>query len=281
MSYLIMKLGKFEIQTVSGGKYKLDGGAMFGVIPKPLWEKTNPADEKNRIDLETNCLLIDSGDKKILVDTGNGTKFSPKEKDIFGLENRPVLEESIKVKGLEPSDIDIVILSHLHFDHVGGATINEGGKAVPAFPKATYVIQKGEWEDAMNNFGIMKYSYRKENLIPLQESGQVEFIEGDFEVVPGLHTRVTGAHTRYHQIIQIDSKDDKGVYLADLVPTTSHLKLPYLMAYDLFPHEVLLKKKELLTQAAEEKWRIFFDHDPKAPTGKIFKEKEDVFGIEV
>ena len=107
------------------------------------------------------------------------------------------------------------------------------------------------------------------------------FIEGDFEVVPGLHTRVTGAHTRYHQIIQIDSKDDKGVYLADLVPTTSHLKLPYLMAYDLFPHEVLLKKKELLTQAAEEKWRIFFDHDPKAPTGKIFKEKEDVFGIEV
>ncbi|HJP18211.1 MAG TPA: MBL fold metallo-hydrolase, partial [Nitrospinota bacterium] len=170
-----MKLGKFEIQTVSGGKYKLDGGAMFGVVPKPLWEKTNPADEKNRIELETNCLLIESGDKKILVDTGNGTKFSAKEKDIFGLENRSVLEESLKSKGLEPADIDIVILSHLHFDHAGGATMNEGGKVVPAFPKATYVIQKGEWEDAMNNFGVMKFSYRKENLIPLQESGQVEF----------------------------------------------------------------------------------------------------------
>jgi len=275
-----MKIGKFEIQTVSGGKYKLDGGAMFGVIPKPLWEKTNPADERNRIELETNCLLIDSGDKKILVDTGNGTKFSQKEKDIFGLENRSVLEESLKEKGVGPLDIDIVILSHLHFDHAGGATKSEGGEEVPAFPRASYIIQKGEWDDAMNNFGVMKYSYRKENLVPLKESGQVDFIEGDSEIVPGLHTVVTGAHTRHHQIIKIDSKEDKGAYFADLVPTTSHLKLPYLMAYDLLPHEVLLKKKELLTQAAEEKWRIFFDHDPKTPTGKIFKEKEDVFVIQ-
>ena len=272
-----MKLGKFEFHIISGGKYKLDGGAMFGVIPKPLWEKTNPADERNRVELETNCLLIDSGEKKILVDTGNGTKFTQKEKDIFGLEDRSVLVESLKGKGFEPSEIDIVILSHLHFDHAGGATINEGDKVVPTFPKATYIIQKGEWDDAMSNFGVMKYSYRKDNLIPLQESGQIEFIEGDAEVVPGLSTVVTGAHTRNHQIIKIDSEDDKGVYFADLVPTTSHLKLPYLMAYDLFPHEVLMKKKDFLNQAAEEKWRIFFDHDPTAPTGKIFKEKEDVF----
>ena len=272
-----MKLGKFEIHIISGGKYKLDGGAMFGVIPKPLWEKTNPADERNRVELETNCLLIDSGEKKILVDTGNGTKFTQKEKDIFGLEDRSVLVESLKGKGFEPSEIDIVILSHLHFDHAGGATINEGDKVVPTFPKATYIIQKGEWDDAMSNFGVMKYSYRKDNLIPLQESGQIEFIEGDAEVVPGLSTVVTGAHTRNHQIIKIDSEDDKGVYFADLVPTTSHLKPPYLMAYDLFPHEVLMKKKDFLNQAAEEKWRIFFDHDPTAPTGKIFKEKEDVF----
>ncbi len=276
-----MKLGKFEIEIVSGGKYKLDGGAMFGIIPKPLWEKSNPADERNRIELETNCLLIDSGDKKILIDTGNGTKFSSKEKDIFDLEDRSVLTESLKEKGLRPEDIDIVVLSHLHFDHAGGATINRDGKSVPTFPKAVYLAQKGEWEDAMSNYGIMKYSYRKENLVPLQESGQIEFIEGDYEVVPGLKTIVTGAHTKNHQIIKIDSGNDKGVYFADLVPTTSHLKIPYIMAYDLFPLEIIERKKELLMQAAEEKWRIFFDHDPHAPTGRIVKEKEDVFRIEM
>lgn len=275
-----MKLGRFEVEIISGGKYKLDGGAMFGVIPKPLWEKSNPADERNRIELETNCLLIQSDKKNILVDTGSGTKYSSKENDIFSFEARPVLLESLKQKHLEPSDIDIVILSHLHFDHAGGATVSEGDKVVPAFPKAVFLIQKGEWEDAASNVGVMKYSYRKENLIPLMESGQVEFIEGDFEVVPGLKTIVTGAHTRNHQIIKIDSEGEKGVYFADLIPTASHLKLPYVMAYDLFPRETLLKKRDLLNQAVEEEWRIFFDHDPKSPTGKVHKKSEDVFVIE-
>lgn len=276
-----MKFGRFKIEIISGGKYKLDGGAMFGIVPKPLWEKTNPADDRNRVELETNCLFIDSGDNKILVDTGSGTKFSSKERDIFDLEDRSVLLDSLNAKGIEPSDIDIVILSHLHFDHAGGATINEGGKAVPAFPKATYLIQKGEWEDAISNYGVMKYSYRTENLVPLQESGQVEFIEGDIEVVPGIKTIVTGAHTRNHQIIEIETAEDKGVYFADLIPTTSHLKLPYVMAYDLFPQQTIIKKRDLLNQAVEEKWRIFFDHDSKTPTGKIFKKSEDIFGIEV
>lgn len=275
-----MKLGRFEINIVSGGKYKLDGGAMFGVVPKPLWEKSNPADEKNRIELDTNCLLIDSGEKKILVDTGNGTKYSSKERDIFCIEERSVLMDSLKSKGIGPSDIDIVILSHLHFDHAGGAAIKEGDRVVPAFPKAVYLIQKGEWDDAISNYGVMKYSYREENFLPLKESGQVEFIDGDFEVVPGLTTVVTGAHTRHHQIVKIDSEDDKGAYFADLIPTTSHLKIPYVMAYDLFPNETLTKKRDFLNQAVEEKWRIFFDHDVKIPTGKIFKEREDVFVIE-
>jgi glyoxylase-like metal-dependent hydrolase (beta-lactamase superfamily II) len=275
-----MKLGRFEIDIISGGKYKLDGGAMFGVIPKPLWEKSNPADERNRVELDTNCLLIDSGDKKILVDTGSGTKYSSKEKDIFSFEDRSVLLNSLKAKGLGPSDIDIVIFSHLHFDHAGGGSIEAEGKVVPTFPRATYLVQKGEWDDAMNNYGVMKYSYRKENLIPLRESGQIEFIEGDYDVVPGLQTIVTGAHTRHHQIIKIDSEEDKGVYFADLIPTRSHLKLAFVMAYDLFPHETLLKKRDFLNQAAEEKWWIFFDHDPKGPKGKIIKESDDVFVIE-
>lgn len=275
-----MKLGRFDVDIISGGKYKLDGGAMFGVVPKPLWEKSNPADERNRIELETNCLLIHTDEKKILVDTGSGTKFSPKEKDIFSLEDRSVLIDSLKTKGIEPSDIDIVILSHLHFDHAGGATRKEGGKVVPTFPGAAYIIQKREWEDAMNNFGVMKYSYRKENLVPLQESGQVEFIDGNSNILPGLSVIVTGAHTRSHQIIKIDSENKKGVYFADLIPTASHLKLPYVMAYDLFPQETLMKKRDFLNQAVEEKWQIFFDHDPKAPTGKIHKESEDVFRIE-
>jgi len=158
-----MKLGRFEIDVISGGKYKLDGGAMFGVIPKPLWEKSNPADERNRIELETNCLLIDSGDKKILVDTGSGTKYSAKEKDIFSFEDRSVLLHSLKEKGLGPADIEIVILSHLHFDHAGGGSIEVDGKVVPTFPKATYLIQKGEWDDGISNYGVMKYSDRKEN----------------------------------------------------------------------------------------------------------------------
>lgn len=275
-----MKLGDVEIHVLSGGKYWLDGGTMYGVVPKVLWEKKSPADEKNRIELETNCPLIRVEDKWVLVDTGCGSKFGDKEKSIYRLDKEDGLVQSLSRFGLKPEDIDTVIATHLHFDHIGGGTAYDSqGKLVPTFPNARYIFQKGEWEAALSNYGVMTRTYLKENLIPLEEAKVIEFVDGDKEILPGLSVVKTGGHTRDHQIVQLNSKEKKGVFFGDLIPTHCHLPYAWIMAYDLFPVETLKVKKELLKKVVEERWLVLWDHDPRIPAGYVSEKEMGKFEV--
>ena len=277
-NYNSMKLGKLDLFVISAGKFWLDGGAMFGVVPKSLWEKKHPSDEKNRILMETNCPLIHTSDGKwVLVDTGNGTKFSAKENDWYNIESGNPLEKSLQQHQLTPNNIDIVILSHLHFDHAGGGTRIQNEKIVPTFPNAKYFIQKSEWLDASNNRGIMTKTYLKDNFLPLKEHGVLELIDGNHSIHPEIEVLATGGHTRGHQAVIFKSEGEKSIYFGDLIPMASHLPYPYIMAYDTFPLETLEKKKELLPQIIEEKWLVIWDHDPYCPIGYVNKNDKGRF----
>ncbi len=270
-----MKLGAFEIYPVSDGRFRLDGGAMFGVVPKVLWEKCCPADDLNRISLSLTALLIRANGKNILVDTGLGPKGDEKFQRMFAVERTPTILESLKRLGLGPDDIHLVINTHLHFDHAGGNTIREGdGRIRPAFPKARYVIQRGEFEDAARANERTRASYRPENFTPIDHIKQWEFLHGDTELVPGVTAVVTAGHTRCHQSVKIESEGQVAIFLGDLIPTVSHLPLPYIMSYDLFPIQTLETKRWVLDRAFEERWLLLFEHDPVVQAGHVHKDQE-------
>ena len=273
-----MKFGKFLFTIVSDGNFWLDGGAMFGVVPKVLWNKLNPADDQNRIKLALNCLLIDTGNKKVLIDTGVGEKLSEKFKGIYRVERDNGLLSSLRSAGVEPEDIDFVINTHLHFDHCGGNTRVIDKKLTTTFPRAKYVIQKKEWFDATHPNERTRASYLPENFIPIEERGQLILVEGDTEILPGINVILTNGHTAGHQSVLIQSEDRTAIYFGDLVPTTSHLKIPYIMGYDLFPLDIIEKKKEVLEKAMKQQWLLIFEHDPKNPFGYLKEvERKPVF----
>ncbi len=258
-----MKFGKFEIYPVSDGSFMLDGGAMFGTVPRVLWQKTNPADEKNRILMGLNLLLIKTGKMNILIDTGIGDKYDEKIYRIYKIERRQHLLNSLKKLRILPDDIDIVINTHLHFDHAGGNTIkNKKGEILPTFPKAKYFIRKGEWRDALNPDERSKASYLFENFQVLDTTNQLILIKGDTEIEEGIRIIKTPGHTRHHQSVLIESEGQKAIYLGDLIPTTSHIHVPYIMSYDLFPLVSLKTKKKILNNALKEDWLLIFEHDP-------------------
>lgn len=268
-----MRIGEFEVFIVTDGYERLDGGAMFGVVPKVLWEKTNPPDDRNRILMGLNCLLVIGRGKRVLIDTGVGRKNDPKFCDIYGIERRPTLIESLKGYGLGPEDIDIVINTHLHFDHAGGNTyLNERGKALPAFPNARYFIQKGEWDTALTPNERTRATYLKENFLPLEEAKCIDLIDGDVEIIKGIRTLKTPGHTMYHQSVMIGSGGVSGLFMGDLIPMSPHLHLPYIMAYDLYPLTTLETKRWLLKQAMDEDWIVFLEHDPEMKAGKVRKD---------
>ncbi len=270
-----MKLGAFEIYPVSDGRFRLDGGAMFGVVPKALWEKCCPADELNRISLSLTALLIRANGKNILVDTGLGPKEDEKFRRMFAVERTPTILESLKRLDLGPDDIHLVINTHLHFDHAGGNTIRDDhGHIGPTFPKARYVIQQGEFEDAACANERTRASYRSENFAPIDHINQWEFLHGDTELVPGVTTVVTAGHTRYHQSVKIESEGQIAFFLGDLIPTVSHLLLPYIMGYDLFPIQTLETKRWVLDRAFEERWLLLFEHDPVVQSGYVRKDQD-------
>jgi glyoxylase-like metal-dependent hydrolase (beta-lactamase superfamily II) len=270
-----MKLGAFEIYPISDGRFRLDGGAMFGVVPKVLWEKCCASDDLNRISLSLTALLIRANDKNILVDTGLGPKGDEKFERMFAVERTPTIFESLKRLGLGPDDIDLVINTHLHFDHAGGNTIREeDGRVRPAFPKARYVIQRGEFEDASRANERTRASYRAENFTPIAHIDQWEFLHGDTELVPGVTAVVTAGHTRCHQSVKIESEGQAAFFLGDLIPTVSHLPLPYIMGYDLFPIQTLETKRWVLDRAFEERWLLLFEHDPAVQAGYVRTDQE-------
>lgn len=276
-----MKLGAFELYPVSDGRFRLDGGAMFGVVPKVLWEKCCHADELNRIPLSLTCLLIRANGKNILVDTGVGSKEDDKLHRMFAVERSPTLLDSLGRLGVEPGDVHIVINTHLHFDHAGGNTMRHGnGTLTPTFPKARYVIQRGEFDDAARANERTKASYRPANFTPIAHTHQWEFLDGDTELVPGVTAVVTAGHTRCHQGIRIESEGQVAFYLGDLIPTVSHLPLPYIMGYDLFPVQTLETKRWVLDRAYEEKWLLLFEHDPLIQAGRVKKDPEGKYFLQ-
>jgi glyoxylase-like metal-dependent hydrolase (beta-lactamase superfamily II) len=275
-----MKVGTVDIQPVTDGRFRLDGGAMFGVVPKMLWEKCCQPDEQNRIALGLNCLLIRTRRKNILVDTGLGDKEDAKFQEMFAVERIPTLRDSLKMQGLGPEDIHMVVNTHLHFDHAGGNTVRENGAIVPTFLRAKYIVQRGEYEDAARANERTRASYRRENFTPVAHVDQWEFLDGETELLPGVSVVVTEGHTRHHQSIKIESEGQVAFYLGDLIPTVSHLPLPYIMGYDLYPLQTLETKRWVLDRALNENWLLVFEHDPRVLMGRVRKDIEGKFYLE-
>ena len=265
---------------VSGGRFKLDGGSVFGIVPKPLWEKICPADEHNRVDMNTNCLLVRTGSSHILIDTGYGNKMAEKNRRIYGMSGTTIVD-SLAAIGVKAADIDLVILSHLHFDHAGGATVSDlEGHLYPAFPEAKYVVQKGEWEDAANGYATMTSSYLEENYAPLIDQNMLTLLDGDVEVWDRIRVQITGGHTRHHQMVLIESDEATVAYAGDILPMTTHLRSAYNMAYDLFPYDSMIQKSRVLEQAVSEGWIIIWDHDPNVPAGRVYHGGEGRYRFE-
>jgi glyoxylase-like metal-dependent hydrolase (beta-lactamase superfamily II) len=264
-----MQLGDFELTSLTDGNFRLDGGAMFGVVPKPLWERRAPADEKNRIALSMRPLLVRANGLRILIDAGCGDKMSAKEAAIYGFDRARHLDHSLADAGLTAADIDIVIASHLHFDHAGGFTAVVDGAVRPRFPNARYKIRYDEYVDATHPHERNKASYFAENYVPLVDAGVVDFIEADGEVLPGISVWRTGGHTMHHQLIKIESGGRTAVFTADLMPTAAHVDEPWIMGYDLYPMDTLAFKRTFVREAIDGEYVIFFEHDPAIPAGII------------
>ncbi|MGE5847001.1 MAG: MBL fold metallo-hydrolase [Ignavibacteria bacterium] len=258
-----MRIGKYNLHTIESGLFALDGGAMFGIIPKPLWEKSNPADEKNRIKLATRNLLLKSDSKNILIDTGMGTKWNEKFKEIYWIDQDDYsLEKSLMDINLIPEDITDVILTHLHFDHTGGSTKTLDDKLMPAFPNAVYHVGKKNFDWASNPSERDKGSYLKENFHPLKEAGVLCFTNTEKKFDDEIELIEVNGHTFGQQLVKIEDADNAILFCADLFPTTTHISLPYIMGYDLQPLVTLAEKKKILNMAAEKDWKLFFEHDP-------------------
>lgn len=257
-----MQIGKYLLKTVISGYFGLDGGAMFGIIPKPLWEKTNPADEQNRVTLATRNLLLISENRKILIDTGMGDKWDDKSKNIYRIDSNLSLENSLRNAGVQMNEITDIILTHLHFDHTGGSTKFENGKIVPTFTNAKYFVQKKNFEWAMNPSERDKGSYIKDNFVPLLQHGVLNLIDGEIDFDENISFRIINGHTFGQQMVKISDSNNTILYCADLLPFVSQIRIPYIMGYDLQPLVTVQEKKKYLKIAVDENWYFYFGHDP-------------------
>ncbi|MGE3275602.1 MAG: methylmalonyl-CoA epimerase [Vicinamibacterales bacterium] len=273
-------LGDLELVTLSDGFFGLDGGAMFGVVPRTLWERRLPPDDRNRIPLGMRPLLVRGAGQTILIDAGCGDKMDAKSADIYGLERAYHLDHSLAEAGLGAEDIDLVIASHLHFDHVGGFTARAAdGRIVPRFPKARYVAHRGEWEDATHPHERNRASYLQENFVPLQEAGVLTLVDDGAEIAPGIRYRRSGGHTMHHQVLMIESGGRTAVFAADMFPTAVHVPDPWIMGYDLYPMDTLAFKKAFAREAIEREYLIYFEHDPSLAAG-ILRERDGKRAVE-
>jgi glyoxylase-like metal-dependent hydrolase (beta-lactamase superfamily II) len=276
----MIRLGEFELHAVRDGFFRLDGGAMFGIVPKVAWERVTTADEKNRITLSLTNLLIRAHGKNILVDTGIGTKHDAKFVDMYAIVHPPTTPESLAKVGVKPEDVHYVVLSHLHFDHAGGATIRRNGDVVPTYPNAEYVVQEGMWREAQEPNPRTKGSYYPEDFLPLEKAGRLRLIRGDHELAPGVRCVLTGGHVKNHQVVRIESRGEKAIYWADMMPTSNHVKPAWVMGYDLFPHEVAALKQKWLADAVRERWVNVFEHDPAVSMARIADDGKGGYRVE-
>ena len=257
-----MHLGDFVVRHLQAGTFYLDGGAMFGVVPKTLWEKKSPPDERNRIKLAANVLLVRAADKNILIETGNGAKWDAKLRQIYGIPEGDGLQTALAQAGVKSKDIDIVINTHLHFDHAGGNTIPSGDRDIPAFPQAKYIVQREELEHAQHPGERDRASYFPDRFEPITEAGQWQLVDGDVEIVPGISVKRIPGHNLTIQAVKLTSGTRTLFFAADLFPTRHHLPLPWIMAYDLYPMQTLETKRKWLGEIVRQKWILVFGHDP-------------------
>lgn len=268
-------VGDLKVHAIQAGGQKLDGGAMFGVVPRPLWERRIQPDERNRIQLGMRCLLVEHERGLVLIDNGAGNKENPKFHEIYGVENagegeRTRLEDGLRALGVKPEDIVLMIDTHLHFDHAGGNTwIDRGGVVRPAFPNARYVVQRGEYEWATHTNERTAASYFAHNFEPIVAAGQFDFVSGETEVWPGIRLLPTPGHTPHHQSVLLESDGARAFYPADLMPTSAHIPLPWIMGYDVEPLRTLESKRVILRRAVEEDWLLIFEHDATVAAGRV------------
>ena len=264
-----MNLGTTSLNIVSDGTYLLDGGSVFGQIPKAEWELQIKPDRRNRVRLSLNCLLIQAPNVNILVDTGAGSKRVDRLKELYGL-NGNKLMKGLRSLGLTARDIDIVILTHLQFDHGGGATkLDRSGSAIPTFPKAQYMVQKDCWEAANSPNERYKGAFYSDDFLPLQEKGMLTLLEGDCEVIPGVTVKVANGPAQGHQVVLVQRGSERIAYLSDLIPTPHHLPLPCIPALDESPNRTLAQKRELLNMVVDGGWLVVFGHGHDQRAGYV------------
>jgi methylmalonyl-CoA epimerase len=262
-------IGDLELISLSDGIIRLDGGSMFGTVPKVLWEKKAPADDRNRITMAMRPLIV-RGARTMLIDAGLGGKESAKFHDMFGIDRSRSLAVTMAEAGIAPEDIDIVLASHLHFDHAGGFTYRGGdGKIRPTFPRAQYIVRRGEWDDATHPHERNRASYLADNYVPLADAGVLQLVDDDATIMPGVRVRRTGGHCMHHQIVLIESKGKTAAFVADLIPTTAHVPDAWIMGFDLYPMDTLAVKKQFVKDAIEHETLVFFEHDPAVAAGYI------------
>jgi glyoxylase-like metal-dependent hydrolase (beta-lactamase superfamily II) len=266
-----LTLGDFELTAVSDGIYRLDGGTFFGVIPKVMWEKKVEADALNYVPVGLNSVIVRTGRKTILIETGIGSKLPERLVKIFGQPAQ--LLDNLTAAGISPQDIDIVINTHLHFDHCGWNTVQRGNEIVPTFPKAKYYAPEGEWRHGRLQLSRDAISYMAENYEPLIQSGQMELLRDDREIAPGVSVKVFPGHTEFMQAVILRSAGKTACYISDIIPTTAHLDLNWVMAFDLFPLQTIESRQRYYAQAIPEKWLTIFTHDPNIPWAYVEKDE--------
>jgi len=267
-----LSLGDFELTAVSDGIYHLDGGAFFGVVPKALWQKKVTPDENNRVAVGLNSVVVRTGKHTVLIETGMGNKMPEKLVRIYGQPAQ--LLAGLSAAGISPDDIDVVINTHLHFDHCGWNTVRRGDLYVATFPKATYYVQSGEWRHGHRQLERDAISYISANYDPLVANEKMQLLHGDQEIVPGISVKVFAGHTRHMQAVFVHSAGKTACYISDLIPTTAHLDLTWVMAFDLFPLETIESRKRFYTQAIPENWLTMFTHDPNVPWARLRRDEQ-------
>jgi glyoxylase-like metal-dependent hydrolase (beta-lactamase superfamily II) len=271
-----LQLGRVEVVHIPGGFFRLDGGTMFGVVPKTLWQKQADADERNRVRLACNCLLVRTPDALALIDTGFGERLDERAKDIYGVEDSTSLLTSLNSAGVTPDDIDLVVFTHLHFDHLAGSLCQEDGELRALFPRATHCVQRGELRDALAGRSTMKSSYRPADLEALEQQVSIKLLYGDSELTPHLSTFITGGHTEWHQGVVVTGSNQRLVYPGELVPTRAHLRSYWNMAYDMFPLQTIERKSQFIKDAVRNEWIVAWDHDPSTPWNRLKKQGDHI-----
>ncbi len=257
-----MRVGRFQVEIFSDGIFRIDGGAMFGIVPKALWEKEKPADERNRVAMDMTCLLIrDGAGNVVVVETGAGRKLTERSREIYGIDDPPRLLDELARRGVRPDEVTLVVNTHLHFDHAGGNTYRDGDKIVATFPRASYVFQRLEWVDAITPNERTRASYSSDDYAPLEAAGKLELIDESVEIVPGIRLDRVPGHTRGTQTVRVSDAGATMFFSSDFMPDRHHLRLPWIPAFDLFPLETLAAKKVILPRAVSEKWLVAFTHD--------------------